>query len=138
MLQLCFLYLETDNDPNQFQELDGIVKSKIFSKKESKTVEISVKSSTVTRENKENIPLKEKGVETTKVARNLDSNNCHRIPKSNDDVKVKEDINSSKKKEETGVNEANFNVVASSSDLFSSVSESCDEKHQGKEKFIIF
>lgn len=114
-----------DNDPKQFEELDGIVRTDLFSKKESKTTQISVKSSTVQNENKENIPLKKS--DDGKVDSNESKHNGR---------KQEEQKNAPKKKEKI-VNEANFNIVASSSDLFSSVSESCEDKHAGiYDKFV--
>ena len=105
---ILFIYLEKENDPKVYEELDGVVKSDLFSttKKES----LKLKMSTA-------VPLA-KPLFKSNISPDREKKQAEHIP-------------SHTKSPNESLNEATFNIVASSSELFST-SESSDYKETGK------
>lgn len=112
-----FIFLEQENDPQDFQQLDGKCKSSLFTTKKSTNVEIKVSAST-------NNPNKACEVKSEYPEQKKD--NTDPQPGCSKDTE-----SASKPGDTFTLQESNFNVVASSTDMFSSYSENCDGQFSG-------
>lgn len=112
-----FLFIEQDNDAQNFQQLDGKCKSSLFTTKKSTNVEIKVSASTTNPKK----PCEVKNEDPEEKKPNTDPQpGCSKDTQS-----------ASKPADRTTLQETNFNMVASSTDMFSSYSENCDGQFSG-------